>query len=148
VETFCARFLENPAVIFLSESGNKVVQRDEALARAIGLEIPADRYLPDILLVDLGPKTPLLVFVEVVATDGPINAHRKNAFLEIAGAAGFADESVAFVTAYLDRGRPAFRKTIAELAWNSFAWFASEPEHIIVLREGDAGSAARILSLL
>jgi hypothetical protein len=148
VETFCVRFLENPGVIFLSESGNKVVQRDEALARAIGLEIPADRYLPDILLVDLGPRTPLLVFVEVVASDGPINAHRKNAFLEIARAAGFADESVAFVTAYLDRGRPAFRKTIAELAWNSFAWFASEPEHIIVMREGNAGSTARLAALL
>ncbi len=31
LETFCPRFLENPGVIFLSESGNKVVQRDEDL---------------------------------------------------------------------------------------------------------------------
>ena len=148
VETFCARFLENPGVIFLSESGNKVVRRDEELARAIGLKIPADRYLPDILLVDLGSKTPLLIFVEVVATDGPINAHRKTAFLQITGEAGFGDGNVAFVTAYLDRGRPAFRKTVAELAWNSFAWFASEPDHIIVLREGAAGSTARFSALL
>jgi len=148
VETFCARFLENPGVIFLSESGNKVVQRDEALATAIGLKIPADQYLPDILLVDLGPKTPLLIFVEVVASDGPITAHRKMAFLQITRAAGFPDASVAFVTAYLDRGRPALRKTIAELAWNSFAWFASEPEHIIVLREGTAGRTARLSALL
>lgn len=148
VETFCARFLENPGVIFLSESGNKVVQRDEELASAIGLKIPADQYLPDILLVDLAPKTPLLIFVEVVASDGPINAHRKSAFLQITRAAGYADESVAFVTAYLDRSRPAFRKTIAELAWNSFAWFASEPEHILVLREGSVDSAARLSALL
>lgn len=148
LETFSARFLENPGVIFLSESGNKVVRRDEELAREIGLDIPADRYLPDILLVDLGPKTPLLVFVEVVASDGPINAHRKSAFLQITRAAGFADDSVAFVTAYMDRSRPAFRKTVAELAWNSFAWFASEPEHIIVLREGASGSTARLHTLL
>jgi hypothetical protein len=70
------------------------------------------------------------------------------AFLQITRAAGFPDASVAFVTAYLDRGRPALRKTIAELAWNSFAWFASEPEHIIVLREGTAGRTARLSALL
>jgi hypothetical protein len=148
LETFCPRFLENPGVIFLSESGNKVIQRDEKLALEIGLKIPADLDLPDILLVDLGPRTPLLVFVEVVATDGPINAHRKDAFLEITRAAGFPADSVAFVTAYLDRGRPAFRKTIGELAWNSYAWFASEPERIIVLREGASGSTARLSALL
>jgi hypothetical protein len=34
------------------------------------------------------------------------------------------------------------------LAWNSFAWFASEPEHILVLREGSVDSAARLSALL
>jgi hypothetical protein len=137
VEEFSRRFLEHPGVIFLSESGNKVVARDDSLAKALGLTIPADRYLPDILLVDLGPRRPLLVFVEVVASDGPINPARKAAFLEITRAAGFADRDVAFVTAYLDRGQAAFKKTISELAWNSFAWFASEPDDIVLLRQGE-----------
>lgn len=43
---------------------------------------------------------------------------------------------VAFVTAYLDRSHAAFKKSIAELAWHSFAWFAAEPEHIIALQDG------------
>jgi hypothetical protein len=98
--------------------------------------------------VDLGPKTPLLIFVEMVASDGPINASRKEALLQITRSAGFGDENVAFLTAYMDRGRRAFRKTVGELAWNSFAWFASEPEHIIVLREGVADSPARLSALL
>jgi hypothetical protein len=148
VEDFCGRFLENPAVIFLSESGNKVVTRDDELAKAIGLKIPADKYLPDILLVDLGTKGAFLVFVEVVATDGPINPHRKNAFLQIARDAGFADKNVAFVTAFRDRSLPSFRKAVAELAWNSFAWFVSEPEHIIVFREGKVDTPARLSDLL
>lgn len=148
VEELSKRFLQDPGVIFLSESGNKVVARDEALARDVGLTIPADKYLPDILLVDLGPKVPLLVFVEVVATDGPINAHRKSAFLDITREAGFADRSVAFVTAYLDRSQPGFRKTASELAWNSFAWFVSEPDHIIVLREGGGDVKALLSELL
>jgi BsuBI/PstI restriction endonuclease C-terminus. len=43
---------------------------------------------------------------------------------------------VLFVTAYMDRESPAFKKTIPQLAWNSFAWFASEPENIFILKEG------------
>lgn len=148
VEEFTRRFLGEPGVIFLSESGNKVVARDEALAGAIGLSIPADRFLPDILLVDLTPKEPLLVFVEVVATDGPISEPRKEAFLQITREAGFKDANVAFVTAYLDRSQTSFKKTAPELAWNSFAWFASEPDHIIVLREGGLGKIARLSELL
>ena len=39
VEVFAPAFLTAPAVVFLSESGNKVVARDDALARSIGLAI-------------------------------------------------------------------------------------------------------------
>lgn len=43
VEVFAPRFLEQPAVLWLSESGNKVVMRDDKIAAAIGLRIEADK---------------------------------------------------------------------------------------------------------
>lgn len=132
IEVFAARFLQKPGVITLSESGNKVVARDDELAKAIGLTIPADKSLPDIVLVDLGPVHPLLVFVEVVHTDGPVNDARKTALLQIAEGAGFAPQHVAFVTAFLDRASATFRKTVSSLAWGSYAWFASEPDSLMV----------------
>lgn len=131
IEVFAPKFLQKPGVITLSESGNKVVARDDELAKAIGLTIPADKSLPDIVLVDLGPAHPLLVFVEVVHTDGPVNEARKTALLQISEGAGFPPEHVAFVTAYLDRGGQPFRKTVSSLAWGSYAWFASEPDCLI-----------------
>ena len=131
IEIFAPKFLQKPGVISLSESGNKVVARDNELAKAIGLNIPADKSLPDIVLVDLGPTHPLLVFVEVVHTDGPVNDARKIALLQIAKGAGFASQNVAFVTAYLDRASQTFRKTVSSLAWGSYAWFASEPNSLI-----------------
>jgi len=91
VEVFAPAFLTAPAVVFLSESGNKVVARDDALARSIGLAIQADKNLPDTILVDLGPVHPLLVFVEVVATDGPISQRRKEALEELVAEAGFPE---------------------------------------------------------
>jgi BsuBI/PstI restriction endonuclease domain/BsuBI/PstI restriction endonuclease HTH domain len=134
IEVFANRFLRDPAVLAVSESGNKVVARDEALAASIGLEIQADKNLPDVILVDVATDDPLLVFVEVVATDGPMTERRREALLERTQAAGFDASRVAFVTAYLDRESPAFRRTIGSVAWGTFVWFASEPENLIVLR--------------
>ncbi|WP_420608252.1 BsuBI/PstI family type II restriction endonuclease [Novosphingopyxis sp.] len=132
VEVFAPTFLGDPAVVFLSESGNKVVARDDDLARSIGLAIQADKNLPDMILVDLQPEHPLLVFVEVVATDGPVNERRKEALQALVSDAGFPLEHVAFVTAYLDRSAGPFKKTVDSLAWGSYAWFAAEPERLVV----------------
>ena len=117
IEVFAARFLQDPAVLFVSESGNKVVARDDTLARKIGLDIKSDKNLPDTILVDLGPTNPLIVFVEAVATDGAINEQRKKALEVLATRAGFPLQSVAFVTAYLDRSGTPFKKTVDALAW-------------------------------
>lgn len=136
IEEFAPRFLVQPAVVLVSESRYKIVARDSELAEAIGLRIKTEENLPDILLVDLGPHEPLLVFVEVVATGGPITPHRQQALLQIAREGGFSAGQVAFVTAYLDRTELVFRQTIPELAWRSFAWFLSEPDHILYLHEG------------
>ncbi|MGY0782516.1 BsuBI/PstI family type II restriction endonuclease [Azospirillum argentinense] len=136
IEGFAARFLEAPAVLWLSESGNKVVARDDKLAAKIGLKIEADKNLPDLILADLGPAEPLLVFIEVVATDGAVTERRKEAFFELTDIAGYAREHVAFVTAYQDRQSAGFKKTGAALAWGTFAWFASEPENIVHMRDG------------
>lgn len=135
IEVFAPKFLQKPGVIALSESGNKVVARDDELAKAIRLNIPADKSLPDIVLVDLGPAHPLLVFVEVVHTDGPVNEARKVALQQIAEGAGFPMRHVAFVTAFLDRGGAQFRRTANSLAWGSYAWFASEPDNLIVFSD-------------
>jgi hypothetical protein len=132
IEVFAPRFLAESALIFLSESGNKVVLEDQRLARALGIHIAPDRNLPDIILADIGPKKPILVFVEIVVTDGAITRPRMEALLALATEAGFPRERVAFVSAFEDRGRPAFRKASSEMAWGSLAWSASEPDRLVL----------------
>ena len=139
IEEFAPLFLVNPSVLWVSESGAKVVARDDELAAMLNLRIAADRNLPDIILIDLGGSGTeqfLLVFVEVVATDGPITEQRRQVLTKIATDAGFPVSRLTFVTAYLDRSHGAFKKTVAELAWCSFAWFAAEPRQIISLHDG------------
>ncbi len=148
IEDFAVRFLERPAVLWLSESGNKVVARDSDLARKIGLDIEADKNLPDVILVDLAAPEPLLVFIEVVATDGAITQRRREAMRALTDAAGFDRADVAFVTAYADRNAPGFKKTVADLAWGSFAWFSSEPGEIVVFRDGAESGPSSLRALL
>ena len=144
IEVFAKRYLEAPAVISLSESRNKVVSRDDELAKGIGLHIEAQKNLPDIILADLGPKHPQLVFVEVVATDGPVSVERKAALTKLAEGAGFPAEHVMFVTAFLDRSDAVFKKVFNAIAWGTFVWFASEPENLVYLYEGGTDSASKL----
>lgn len=139
VEVFAPLFLTDPVVLWLSESGNKVVVRDDAIAAKLGIKIDPKTVLPDLILVDLGAPNTMLVFVEVVATDGAVTESRKKAFYEITDAAGFDRGHVVFLTAYQDRQSPGFKKTLAQLAWGSHAWFVSEPEQLVSMRE--TGSA-------
>ena len=136
VEVFAPNFLKDPAVLWISTSDAKVSYFDEVIALSIGLKIEVDKNLPDIILVDLGKKDPLLVFIEVVATDGAVTERRQAAIYNLTDAAGFKREQVVFVTAYNDRQSSGFKKTFSDLAWNSFAWFASEPDKIVAFRNG------------
>lgn len=131
IEVFAPRFLRQPGVLWVSESANKVVLRDRKLAESVGLSIEADRLLPDILLVDLGLERRILfVFVEVVATDGPITEQRRRQLIELVETSGHAEDDAAFVTAFLDRSK-VYPRISHRIGWDSFVWYASEPEKIV-----------------
>jgi hypothetical protein len=134
--------------LVVGKSGNKVVMRDDSIANAIGLKIEADKNRPDLILADLGPPEPLIIFVEIVATDGAITPRRQAAIYELTDAAGFARRQVAFLTAYQDRDSAGFKKTVAQLAWNTFAWFVSEPYHIVALRGGGESQCVKLSALV
>lgn len=123
IEVFAPTFMPNPALVWLSESATKVRYQDAQLAASIGLAIDAARVLPDIILANVGDsgEDTSLVFVEVVASDGPMDLERKTQLLAHVCASGFPAEQVSFGTAFEDRGDAAFRKCVARLGWGTFA---------------------------
>lgn len=135
VETFLPRFCAEPAVIWMSDSRHQVVVEDRELTNHLGLRIADTGVLPDLVAVDLSaraPVSPIFVFVEVVASEGPVDAARRTALLALLAAGRFPAAHARFVTAYWDRNRPEFRRTIGEVAWNGVVWFATEPECLLV----------------
>lgn len=148
IEVFAPGFLYRPAVVLLSESKDKIVAREEGLIASLGLRIDRATLLPDIILFDLAEDRELLVFVEVVATDGPISESRRQALLTAAEGARIPPDRIAFVTAYRDRSDQAFRKSFDSLAWNALVWFMAEPDHVVILREKPALEKRRIFDLI
>jgi hypothetical protein len=152
VEIFAPAFLGNPRVAWISDSAGKSPFRDAPLERALGISLDAATLLPDVVLVDLDPPgragEVLIVFVEVVASDGPVTEHRRRALLDLIASAprAYRPEDAAFVTAYMDRGADPARRTIPGLAWRSFAWFVSEPDKLVQMHDGS--TAARKLAAL
>ena len=106
------------------------------LRKSIGLNISDSAILPDIILVDTNPHRLLLVFCEVVATDGPMNELRKADILRLAQQAGFSLANVALMTAFLDRDSAPYRKLVSTLAWGSLSWTASEPDKLTLHIDG------------
>jgi len=145
VEEFAPRFLYSPTVLLLSESRKKIIDIDMTTTKSIGLEITTSQLLPDVVLFDTVERNELLIFVEVVANDGPITEERRAALRALVPF--FADDRIAFVTAYHDRAAPAFRKTIASVAWNTLVWFVTEPDHVMILREASGLEGRRVFDL-
>lgn len=152
IEVFAPKFLGDPRVAWVSDSANKRPFRDAPLERALQISLDAAELLPDVVLVDLAPPgregRVLIVFVEAVASDGPVTQQRQRALLDLLAASprAYPAEDAAFVTAYLDRAADPARRTIPTLAWRSFAWFVSEPDSLLQLH--DSTTASRKLAAL
>lgn len=138
IEQFCPRFLLNPAVLWISESGNKVVLQDDRLMRDLGLPIDQQRLLPDMVLADLGREHTLLVFVEVVFSDGPITEARKAQILKLAVGAGYDPQHVAFISAFEQRNAAPLKKRFSGIAVDTLIWCMAEPDILIWLGEKQA----------
>lgn len=132
VEEFSKRFLSQPAVVWISDSAKRMFS-DHKLNEILMIRLDATTLLPDVILVDMAPPKLRLIFVEVVSTDGAITEQRKQQFLDLLAesAAGYKTDDALFVTAYADRGARPVAKAMRELAWDTFAWFKSEPDRIV-----------------
>jgi hypothetical protein len=144
IEVFAPRFLVEPAVLSYSDGSTTTTYVNDRLMARLRLGHKAGDPLPDVLLVDLA--TPLhFVFVEAVATEGPITPGRLKQITKWLEASGYSGSDAYFVTAYRDRGAQAFRRTVGETAWKSAIWFAAEPDHLIALLDDPSVMSLRDL---
>lgn len=127
IETWAPHRMSDPAVLAISEPGEKVFTGDERLLARLGLHINVSTLLPDAVLVDLGSQPVTFWIVEAVATDGPVDEQRKAQLLSWAEQQGIPPADCQFLSAFVSRHDAPARRRLKDLARNTFAWYADEP---------------------
>ncbi len=75
----------------------------------------------------------LIIFVEVVASDGPVTEARKKELLNLTDQAGFEHKHIVFVSAFEERSSAPLKKRLSGIATNSLIWCMAEPGLLIWL---------------
>lgn len=132
IENFAPRHLAKPAVVWLSASDQKSYPQFVALSASVGLHLDLNAELPDLILVDLGEPS-RFYFCEVVASDGPVTVERKKALLGLVRKSSIPESAAHFVSAFEDRQAAPFRKSFSQLAVDSWVWFRTEPDLLVIL---------------
>lgn len=124
IEEFAPRFAPGAALVYMGDTAKKnLVVNADLLER---LKIPSMNHdkLPDVVLYD--PQKDWLFLIEAVTSHGPVSPKRH---AELEKMLGDCPAERVYVTAFLDFA--AFRKHAAEIVWESEAWLAENPDHMI-----------------
>lgn len=124
VEQFLPRFGRDSKVVYLGDAAEKSLHHDKALAEKLNLKIDPAFKIPDVIAYSETENW--LFLIEAVHSFGPVSNQRK---IELANFASKSKAGLVFVTAFLDL--KAFRKSAAEIGWETEVWIASEPDHMI-----------------
>jgi hypothetical protein len=124
IEHFAARFASGAKVLYLGDTANKDLYVDKAELEKIGIPITEHSKLPDILIYDESREW--LFLIEAVTSHGPVSPKR---ILELEEFLKDCKVGKIYVTAFPDK--TAFRKHIADIAWETEVWIADNPDHMI-----------------
>lgn len=145
IEEWAPRRLNDPLVLTISEPGDKLYVQDQQQLSMLGINIDVSNLLPDALIADLGTTPVTFWIIEAVATDGPINDHRKNQLLTWAAQQQIRPESCQFLTAFSSRGSSPARRRLKDLAAGTYAWYLGEPT--MELHWSELSSGGRVIPI-
>lgn len=126
VEEFGARFAPGAECLYIGDTINKALVKNDAKLAELGFAISSHDKMPDVVLYDA--QKDWLYFVEAVTSTGPMSAKR---VLEIQGMTRQVKSGKIFVTAFLHL--KAYKRFVEELAWDTEVWIADMPDHMIHL---------------
>ena len=126
IEEFAPRFAPNSECLYVGDTIEKDLVKNEAKLRFLGFEITLHDKMPDVVLYS--QEKNWLYFIESVTSVGPMEPKR---IKEIEEMTASVTAGKFFVTAFLDF--KTFKKFLDSLAWETEAWIADMPDHMIHL---------------
>jgi type II restriction enzyme len=126
VEEFCSRFVPNGIVLFIDDTDKALGNVVAPMMKRLNISIPEHGKAPDLIVWD--EKRGWLFLMEACSTHGPIDVVRKNELKRL-----FEDARCASVYVSCFPDRATMRKYLTSLAWETEAWCADSPTHMVHL---------------
>lgn len=124
IEDFLPEFGMGAQVLYVGDTSDKYLYRDEEILKAINFfELEHDE-LPDI--VAYSKEKNLLFLIEAVHSSGPMSESRISALNDLLKD---CPANIVFFTAFLDMKE--FRKWLTQIAWETEVWIADIPHHLV-----------------
>lgn len=126
IEEFAPRFAENSECLYVGDTIQKDLVKNEERLKELGFEITLHDKMPDVVLYSEDKHW--IYFIESVTSVGAMEPKRIKEIEEMTqqGSAGKI-----YVTAFLDF--KTFKKFSESLAWETEVWIADMPDHMIYL---------------
>lgn len=124
IEDFLPEFGMGAQVLYVGDTSNKYLFRDEEALKAINSFTLEHDELPDI--VAYSQEKNLLFLIEAVHSSGPMSESRIAALKSLLKD---CPAKIAFFTAFLDMKE--FRKWLTQIAWETEVWIADIPHHLV-----------------
>lgn len=126
IEEFAPRFAPNSECLYIGDTVEKDLVKNSQKLRDLGFEITLHEKMPDVVLY-IKEKN-WIFFIESVTSVGPMEPKR---IKEISEMTKDVKAGKIFITAFLDF--MTYKKFAESLAWETEAWIAELPDHMIHL---------------
>lgn len=126
IEEFAPRFAPNSRCLYLGDTIEKDLVKETAQLQKLGFDVSVHDKMPDVILYS--EEKDWLFFVEAVTSVGPMEPKR---IREIEEMTQRVTAGKIYVTAFPDF--KTFKRFSEQLAWETEAWIAELPDHMIHL---------------
>jgi hypothetical protein len=124
IEVFCPRWTPGGLVLYVGDAGKEDPIYDKEALANLGVSLDKHGKFPD-LIVHL-PDREWLVLLEAASSHGPVDGKRHR---ELGALFAGCTAGLVYVSCFPDRA--TLRGFLAEIAWETEAWCADAPSHLI-----------------
>lgn len=126
IDDFCAYFIPGGEVIYIGDADEKLMHFDEDCLASLGVTVDTHGQMPDLVVYQREKNW--LFLMEAASSHGPVDAKRHG---ELQALFAGSTAGLVYVSCFPDRA--TMRRFLADLAWETEAWCASDPTHMIHL---------------
>lgn len=126
VENFCAYFVPGGEILYVGDADDKLATFERDRLASLGVVVDEHGKMPDLVVYQASSNW--LFLMEAASTHGPVDHIRYSELSRM-----FADSSAGIIYVSCFSNRSVMRRFLADLAWETEVWLASDPTHMIHL---------------